>query len=520
MTYRHLTRLLCAALLLVTGSLSAQIALDDPERVSIHVAGQDLLMIEGVQIAGRSMRVYLAGSPDGTWQVTSMEPLTSGMLPQNLVLDAARLSIDETGALRIDDIFVDDSFYAGTIRFDESYERVREYRFAPTPAPLAADNPLVARLAELYGIGASAGAPTSGAREPDLTPEPPESPASVEPAEGQEPPTPEAPRDPAETDSAAGGDGGGGDTVDRAVQRILNHIDGVERAGAERISALEAGLEERLTGIEERLEALLDRGEALENRMDTLADRGASIETRLASLESDARAAGSLLERVARSAGGGSSAPAAAPNVPGVDASAPTLSLARARGEFARSELLDPAEGAVVRGRWLFPEQGRTVQADAAERFGKLELVYQQDSRPALYRLMGRALDPGWAGLGLHIAVNGVERPRGYGHGRSILVWLTRDAEVYGTDATFLEVYVSYDDVTMNRVAQAALDSNLADTHALEVLFDPGAGILTAAVNGVEYLRYRLSVPQGASMELALRGLGRVELSDVEARSR
>lgn len=527
---------LVLALTVFAAPLAAQVALGPPESVSIHVAGHDLLMIEGVQIGGRVMRVYLAGSQDGTWQVTSLEPMEDGLLPRNLVLDAARLSVDETGALRIEDVFLDKRFFAGTIRFNESYEQVTSYEFQATPPPRVTDNPLVAQLAEVYGIGseengegpqpapdadAGPGAESETESEPETEPESAPAPESVgeteteiepEPAPSAEPAgdaTSPAPQ-PVTAPTAA--------VIERAVSRILNRVDAVQAAGAQRIDALESTLERRAAALELRMDALEGRGSAIVTRLDALDERGAEIATRLAAIEADARAAGELLDRVARAPAG--SPPAVASGDAAVDTLAPTLSLARARAAFSQSQLLDPAEGRVVRGTWRFPEAGRTLQDDPAERFGKLELRYAQDSRPVLYRMIGRARDSGWAGLGLHIAVNAVERPAGYGHGRSILVWLTRDAEVYGTDATFLEVYVSYDDVTMNRVAQAAVDSRLADPHALELLFDPAAGILTAAVNGVEYLRYRLNVPQGASMELALRGLGRVELSDVEARTR
>ncbi len=210
----------------------------------------------------------------------------------------------------------------------------------------------------------------------------------------------------------------------------------------------------------------------------------------------------------------------AAPAAPAVDAMAPTLSLARARGEMATVDPIDVGAGRAVSGSWETAGPNRIVQTDSSARFAKLVLPYRQDSQPRLYRMLTRAIGDGWAGVGMHLGVSGVEAPAGYGHGRSLLVWLTRDAHTYGDETTFLEVYISYDDVTMNRVAQSALDSDLSTTTAVEVLMDPGAGMLTVAVGGIEQFRYRVNMAQGTGLELALRALGEGSFSDVEVRRR
>ena len=68
--------------------------------------------------------------------------------------------------------------------------------------------------------------------------------------------------------------------------------------------------------------------------------------------------------------------------------------------------------------------------------FGKLLLPAEQKDSPVLYSFKAKSTDPPneWVGFGLHIYVDNVEK-RGYGLGDSLLVWLTRDQEVYKTMA-------------------------------------------------------------------------------------
>lgn len=195
-----------------------------------------------------------------------------------------------------------------------------------------------------------------------------------------------------------------------------------------------------------------------------------------------------------------------------------TLTLPEARILMTRLQTVDLRESQPVEGEWeTTTETAR--QTDSTARFAKLRIPYEQDGRPRLYRFVGKALDRGWAGLGLHFSIEGVERPRGYGHGQSFLIWLTRDESVYGTDDTFLEIYRSYDDVDMNRVSQSRARGTLGEDHVVEVLFDPGSGFVTVAVNGIEHVRYRLEYPGGASVELAFRALNQAEFRHLEVRT-
>ena len=91
-------------------------------------------------------------------------------------------------------------------------------------------------------------------------------------------------------------------------------------------------------------------------------------------------------------------------------------------------------------GLWYVGEKS-AKQIDKSMLFGKLILPVTQDDRPFLYSFKARSTDPAneWVGLGLHIFVENVEK-RGYGLGDSLLVWLTRDQEVYKNSYTYLQL--------------------------------------------------------------------------------
>lgn len=422
----------------------------------VHVAGPNLVFLDGVAIDGEPYAVYLSADDAGQWRVTALEAIETRRLPQDVFLDMASLSVTDGGALQIADIYLDGRFYSGTVTFDSSFQRVQNFQFQPTDPPEPADHERLSELAEVYGIDERQPAEATA-----LTSEPASEPAPETPAED---PSPAPPSE---------------EVLSMGHDTILNRLDEYAAEGAARLQQLET----RIDALSQQVASAVAEGEsAVHQLMGRVTD--ASITA----------------------------------TAPSVDAMAPTLSLARARGEMATVDPIDLEAGEAVSGRWETEGSETVVQTDPEARFAKLVFPYRQDSRPRLYRMVTRAVGDGWAGVGMHLGVTEVQAPAGYGHGRSVLVWLTRDARTYGDETTFLEVYISYDDVTMNRVAQSALNADLSDTTALEVLMDPGVGMLTVAVDGVEQFRYRVNMAHGTGLELALRALGQGEFSSLEVR--
>ncbi|WP_455382220.1 hypothetical protein [Salinispira pacifica] len=158
-------------------------------------------------------------------------------------------------------------------------------------------------------------------------------------------------------------------------------------------------------------------------------------------------------------------------------------------------------------GSWQ-DRAGTLYQYDSRQYFAKYALPVPQVSRPTLYTMQLRAAGSGWVGVGLHIFASDVQSRKGYGMGRSLLVWLTRDRNYYKNDGTYLQLYRSDDDVNMGRVLDAKIAESISDYLTLEVLYEPDREYITIAVNGQEKVRYKTWFGVDSGVTVALRTLG------------
>jgi hypothetical protein len=145
-------------------------------------------------------------------------------------------------------------------------------------------------------------------------------------------------------------------------------------------------------------------------------------------------------------------------------------------------------------GSWTL-DGGVLYQTDPGQYFSRLSIPLAQTAKR-------------WAGTGLHFFANDVKKPRGYGEGKSLLVWLTRDEKVRGGTATWLQIYRSDDDVAMERVLDAKLQEPLTDWLRVDILYDPLAEFVVIAVGGQVKAAYRTFFGIGAGMSLSFRTLG------------
>ncbi len=160
------------------------------------------------------------------------------------------------------------------------------------------------------------------------------------------------------------------------------------------------------------------------------------------------------------------------------------------------------------------------LQNDPTQYFAKYALPVPQVARPTLYTMQLRATGSGWVGVGLHIFASDVQSRRGYGMGRSLLVWLTRDRHYYKNDGTYLQLYRSDDDVNMGRVLDAKIPESIGDYLKLEVLYEPDKEYITIAVNGQEKVRYKTWFGVDSGVTVALRTLGAgASFRDLEVRT-
>ena len=156
------------------------------------------------------------------------------------------------------------------------------------------------------------------------------------------------------------------------------------------------------------------------------------------------------------------------------------------------------------------------AQLDRDMLFGKLLLPSNQGLSPVLYSFKARSTDPAdeWVGIGVHIYVDGVDK-RGYGLGKSLLVWLTRDRDVYKTDYTYLQLYRSDDDVYMERVMDAVIPEPITTYRQIDILYEPVNQYVTIAVDREEKIRYKTWFGINSGVEVALRSLGTAEFTDL-----
>jgi hypothetical protein len=170
-------------------------------------------------------------------------------------------------------------------------------------------------------------------------------------------------------------------------------------------------------------------------------------------------------------------------------------------------------------GKWKIAG-GVAEQTNAKEFFSRLEMPLEQKGKAYLYRFTTSSSGKGWVGLGLHLFSSNVRSKRGYGEGRSLLVWFTRDQAVRRTNDTWLQLYRSDNDVIMERVLDAKIEQGIGDSLAVEVLYDPASGYLTIAVNGSLAVRYRawFGIEEGVGVSLRTLGAGG-RFSDFEIRA-
>lgn len=271
------------------------------------------------------------------------------------------------------------------------------------------------------------------------------------------------------------------------------------------------GTDETVAALEKRVAELsAERDAAIATRDAAIATRDASDTMRLATerLLEETRAE---LERAladAKEAGSIVSAPVPAPAATaGTGAGGYLSGWAIDSSRFTKA-LRSGFDGSASRlGAWRI--SGETAsQSDPKQYFSRLEMPLAQGKAATLYRFKARSTGDGWVGVGLHLYVEDVKKRRGYGEGRSLLVWFTRDRAARGDDATYLQLYRSDDDVVMERMFDAELSDGIERWRSVEVLYDPSAEFIAVSVDGVLRVVYKTFFGRDSGATVSLRTLG------------
>jgi hypothetical protein len=162
---------------------------------------------------------------------------------------------------------------------------------------------------------------------------------------------------------------------------------------------------------------------------------------------------------------------------------------------------------------------GVLAQTDKNQYFSRLTFPLVQSAKPLLYSFETRVGGKGWVGTGLHLFAEGVKKSKGFGEGKSLLVWLTRDAKIRGNDGSYLQVYRSDSDVRMERVLDAKIKERLSGWNRIDVLYEPSNEFIVIAVNGSVRAAYRTYFGIGTGVTMSLRTLGEgVQFRNLEVR--
>lgn len=488
-------------LLPVLAAPAQQLSDVDFSDVHIGVAGPRSFYVRGLEADGERFSVVVTPSDSGVWEVDRIVDDAENLVPRRTILDLATVRRVDDRTLEIDGVVVGDRVYSGRLQIGP------DLTVRPLDGVAAGDPEAVnARRAEgLAAAGVGFGPEIDRLeRENDrlrdendrLSTVVSELRAENEYLRG------EVSRlltrvDELEAASPAAGDAARGPATDRGAADLAEE--------AKRITSRIEELSVQLAEVEDRLAERIDSVDQAEGEADgapaagrgpeDLRRRVAELELRNAELQAEKLA---LQDRILdRVADGGF-----------VEMMAPRL----------RTTLLEDLSSARVQlGEWRL--SGRSaVQTDPDQYFAKLMLPAPQRTRPTLYSFSARALDEGWVGLGLHIFVEETGKT-GYGLGRSLLVWFTRDPDVYRNRLTYLQVYRSDDDVNMARVADALIEEPISGELDIEVLFEPENNYITIAVNGRDKLRYRTWFGIDEGTGVALRTLGRAEFRNLSVRT-
>ena len=486
-SYRYVAALLVLLGCVVTPAFGQDLQEIDFSGAHISLAGPRSFYVRGLERGGERFSVVVSPTHGGSWAVQRVVEGEENIVPPATVLDLASVRrVDET-TLAVDGIVVGGRVYSGTLRIGpdlsitplgefaagnaDSMHRGRRNSLAAAGLGLGPENKRLEQEAERLRN-----------ENEDLQAQNQRLSRIVEELR-------------AENEYLKG-------EVDRLVSRVDELETQTEGAGNGKLLEEAKGITSRIDELSAELREVERR---LAERMGTGARREETeeLKRRIAELEAEnARLMGeklALQERILdRVAGGGF-----------VNLMAPRL---------GRTLLDDFNDARIQLGNWSLSAE-QAVQNDPEQYFAKLLLPAPQRTRPTLYRFHARSIDEeGWVGLGLHVFVEETGRT-GYGLGRSLLVWFTRDPDVYRNRRTYLQVYRSDDDVNMARVADALISEPISQELEIEILFEPDNNYITIAVNGRDKLRYRTWFGIDEGTTVALRSLGRAEFRNLTVRT-
>lgn len=171
--------------------------------------------------------------------------------------------------------------------------------------------------------------------------------------------------------------------------------------------------------------------------------------------------------------------------------------------------------GGSMLGAWN-PSGPTLNQTDSTQLFARFAVPAIQANTDLMYTLRAESTDDGWVGYGMHFLADDWSSERGYGFGRSYLVWLTRDERAMRNQRTYVQLYRSYDDVRMELLASVAVEEDIADPIDTSVYVDRSANEISVLVNERHVFSFLDEAIIRGGRVVAMRALGTVRFHDLE----
>ncbi len=186
-----------------------------------------------------------------------------------------------------------------------------------------------------------------------------------------------------------------------------------------------------------------------------------------------------------------------------------------------RSVLSGFSGGTAALGDWQ-ASYSSVKQVDAAQKFAKYVIPLRQNASETLFSIKAKVPNQGWVGYGLHFFASDVVRSKGYGFGKSYLLWVTKDPGVHQTARTYVQLYRSYDDIRLVQLASVTIPQPITSVVETKVHYNRSANQLTVYVNGDQALIYDgVDSALRSGDSLALRALGgTVEFTELSVKTK
>ena len=176
--------------------------------------------------------------------------------------------------------------------------------------------------------------------------------------------------------------------------------------------------------------------------------------------------------------------------------------------------------GASLFGNWEH-EGDLLTQKDTTYYFAKYGVPFERDYSEVVFEFSTRALRDTWLGCGIHVLAGSERTARGYGFGKSFLIWVTSDLKYYKTADTFLQIYQSSDDINMIQLKSVRIPESIYDSVKIRIYYSRTENKFIVSVNGRKRLDYLLETPVPLGNKIVFRTLGGpVEFQDFTVRVR